>query len=217
MTVRLDTLFSTLPECDKFADVGCDHGYISLAMISSGKAKSVVCTDVSAPSLQKCKELFEISGYSAKFICCDGLSGVSQDCDLVLISGMGGETIIDILSASPFYPEKLVLQPMKNVDKVRKYVVSIGYEIVKDFKFFAEGKYYDVISLRRGKDILTQEEIEFGRDNLKNPSKDFLNFLNWTIEKKKKLLVNLPDKELAKKDIEKLKELYERLYVTKNN
>lgn len=217
MTVRLDTLFSVLPECKKFADVGCDHGYLSLAMISSGKAKDVVCTDISAPSLQKCKELFKDKGLKAKFICCDGLTKVDCDCDLVLISGMGGETIIDILSSSPFLPEKLVLQPMKNVDKVRSYVVSIGYKIVKDFKFFAEGKYYDVISLERGEDSLTLDEITYGRDNLQNPSEDFLNFLSWTIEKKTHLLESLPDKEIAKKELEKIKELYGRLYFIKNN
>lgn len=45
--MRLDKIFSFVDECDIFADIGCDHGYLSKAVADSGKAKRIICTDIS--------------------------------------------------------------------------------------------------------------------------------------------------------------------------
>ena len=87
---RLNIIFSHIPNCQKFADVGCDHGYISLKMLQNFKCKSLIFSDVSAPSLEKATTL--LADYkNAKGILCDGLDKVDTDCDCVLIAGMGGE------------------------------------------------------------------------------------------------------------------------------
>ena len=41
--MRLDKIFSFVDECDIFADIGCDHGYLSKAVADSGKAKRIIC------------------------------------------------------------------------------------------------------------------------------------------------------------------------------
>lgn len=167
MTERLRVIYSEIPACGSFADVGCDHGYISKAMLDNGKCEKVFFSDVSEKCLDKAKEL--LAEYSAEGkaegILCDGLNAVPQT-ECALIAGMGGEEIIKILSAAPFLPEKLVLQPMKNADKLRTFLVKIGYKIIKDYVFFAENRFYDLIKAERGKDLLTEEEREFGRTNL---------------------------------------------------
>ena len=143
MAERLKEIFSLLPECESFADVGCDHGYIAEEML-----KKVPRTEC------------------------------------VLIAGMGGEEIIKILSESPFVPEKILLQPMKNADKVRVYIAENGYKILKDYIFFAEGKYYVLILAERGADKLTAEEAEFGRTNLQNPSEAFVRYIKEEIARR---------------------------------
>ena len=57
MAERLKEIFSLLPECESFADVGCDHGYIAEAMLKSGKCKRAVMSDVSEKCLEKAKKL----------------------------------------------------------------------------------------------------------------------------------------------------------------
>ena len=57
MTERLKEIFSNLPNCSVFADIGCDHGYMAQAMIVSGKCKKAIIADVSAKCLEKAQTL----------------------------------------------------------------------------------------------------------------------------------------------------------------
>lgn len=174
MTERLNEIFSVIPECKTFADVGCDHGYIARAMLESGKCERAVISDVSAKCLAKAENL--LSDYIAEGRAVSAVSDGFEKipcADCALVAGMGGEEIIEILKNAPFFPEKLVLQPMKNCRKTRIFAVETGYRIISDYTFFADGVYYDIISLERGKDELTEEEAEFGRTNVEKRPKAF--------------------------------------------
>ena len=178
MTERLKEIFSNLPSCDTFADIGCDHGYIAKAMLESGKCKRAIVSDISAKCLSKAEALLSenIKNGSAQSVVSDGFDKISF-CDLALIAGMGGEEIVSILSSAKSLPKTLVLQPMKNTDKVRVRAVELGYAIKKDYLFNCGRIFYDLIILESGKDCLTQEEIEFGRTNLQTKSQVFEKYL----------------------------------------
>ena len=170
MTERLSQIFAEIPPCDTFADIACDHGYIAFAMLKSGKCKRAFIADISAKSLKKAENLLSeyIDSGSAQSFVSDGFDNVPKS-SAALIAGIGGTLTIDILkraNATDKLPETLVLQPMKHVDKVRLFAVDIGYKIQKDFTLKAEGQFYDIIVLKKGKDSLTREEAEFGRTNL---------------------------------------------------
>ena len=183
MTERLKEIFSSIPDGEVFADVGCDHGYIAKAMIKGGKCKKAIISDISEKSLNKAKTLLsrEIAAGKVIAVVSDGLKNL-PDCDVALIAGMGGEEIIKILTEAPFLPEKLVLQPMKNVRKVREFAVGIGYAVMID-RVFSEGyMFYDLISLKKGEDTLTEEEKEYGRTNLIKPSAAFKKKIRWEIK-----------------------------------
>ena len=181
MTKRLERIFSEIPACKSFADVGCDHGFIAEAMLKGGKCDFVTISDISEPSLQKAKKLLYpyLQKGMVTAICTDGLKGVDCTTEAVLIAGMGGEEIIKILLESPFLPPILVLQPMKNVDKVRKELFALGYGIEKDYLFY-DKKYYNLLVCRLGKQCeeYSEKELIFGRDNLKYRSDDFMLYLN---------------------------------------
>lgn len=191
MTDRLTKIFNRLPKCKVFADVGCDHGYIAKAMVQSGKCQRAIISDISAKCLDKAVQLLskEIASGVVTAVVSDGFDGV-LGCDLALIAGMGGEEICSIISKASSLPEKLLLQPMKNCDKVRVTVVEKGYKIISDSVFFSAGKFYDLISLEKGCDNLTQEEIEFGRDNVNKKNVDFIKMIKIRIEKLENFLSN---------------------------
>ena len=174
MTKRLEIIFDNLPACKVFADIGCDHGYIAKAMIENGKCQKFIVADISKSCLNKAENLLKdyINSGVGQSVVSNGFEKVSE-CDLALIAGMGGEEIIGIINRAKCLPRTLVLQPMKNVDKVRELLVEKGYEIQKDFVFFASGKFYDLIVASVGKDHLTQDEIYFGRTNLIEKGKAF--------------------------------------------
>jgi len=184
MTDRLNKIFSSLPNCKVFADIGCDHGYIAKAMIKSGKCDRVIISDISEKCLEKAKELLsdEIALGRAKSVVADGFNGV-VGADLALIAGMGGKEIISILEKAQSLPEKLVLQPMKNCKEVRKCVLKLGYRIELDYVFKSANKYYDLIVLQKGEDFLSEEELEFGRTNIREKGTDFIQRIKEEIKK----------------------------------
>ena len=209
MTERLNIIFDHIPNCEIFADIGCDHGYIAYEMLKSNKANKVIISDISEKCLLKAQELLYpfISQGRAVSVVSDGFNKVGF-CSVALIAGMGGEEICSIIKNAKSLPEKLVLQPMKNCDKVRLCVVEQGYKIVKDFVFKSSSKFYDLMVLERGKDSLTQEEIEFGRDNIKTSSNHFKQFI---AQKISRLDGYLENENLSSQDREKMVKEKERL------
>lgn len=199
---RIDVLAGEVPVCDVLADVGCDHGNLAAICLKTGKAKRVILTDVSAPSLEKAKRLLfdEISSGKAVAVHCDGLCGVPETPDVAVIAGMGGREIMGILCRAPDLPQQLVLSPHKNAPELREYVVSAGYRVVRDYVTEDGGKYYDVIVCRRGADSLSRQEIQFGRTNLQNKTPVFLR----RIKEEKQNIEEYLQRPLSEKNREKL-------------
>lgn len=208
MTDRLQRIFNQIPECEVFADVGCDHGYIAKAMLDSGKAKKVIISDVSAKCLKKAEELLakDLLNGRAESKVSDGFDKIGE-CSVALIAGMGGEEIASILKKATYLPERLILQPMKNCDKVRYLAISLGYKIQSDFVFKAGGKFYDLISLVKGKDNITAEEAEFGRDNLNRKNADFIEMIELRLNKYREYLDGIFDQEKREGLIAQIKRL----------
>lgn len=171
---RIEKICSYLDRCELLTDVGCDHGYCTKYALDNGLCKYAQITDISAKSLSKAEAL--LNGYIAngacKSYCTDGLKGI-ESFGQVLIAGMGGMEIIKIFSESGV-PQKFVLQPMKNPEKVREYLLKSGCVISADDIFFC-GKYYFIIKGERktangaASSPYTKAQLIFGRDSLNNP------------------------------------------------
>ncbi|MBE5756172.1 MAG: SAM-dependent methyltransferase [Clostridiales bacterium] len=192
---RLKEIFSNIEKAKKFADVGCDHGIIAQMVVKENLADTVIITDISKDSLKKAEDLLkeEMSVGKVKSYFTDGLNGVDLDVDECLIAGMGGKEIIKILTdrKEEFRPNRLILQPMKNVDNLRVFLVENGYKILKDY-VFKDRKFYDLIIAIKGEDSLTPNEIAFGRTNLIEKGEAFKERTQIELDKVLKRLQN-PD------------------------
>ena len=200
LSERFKIILDNLKKCEVFADVGCDHGYIAYKMLELKKCRNAIITDISAKCLKKADELLkkDFDGRYSSFVT-DGLKGVPY-ADEVLIAGMGGEIIVEILDNADFLPEKIVLQPMKNSEKVRKTLVEKVYFIERDYTFKA-GKFYDIIVAEKGKDEYREEEYLFGRDNIREKGEAFKEQTSNKIEKLKTALKTATEEN--REDIEK--------------
>lgn len=163
---RIKKLCSYLSPCKIFADVGCDHGYCTQYMLKNSLCEKAIISDISDKCLSKAKKLLEDYISEAKCIpvCCFGLEKIEKTADLVLIAGMGGEEIIDILNTA-YVPENFVLQPMRNVREVREYLLNCDAEIVRDEVFESGGKFYFVICGKKSgnKSTYTLAELQYGK------------------------------------------------------
>lgn len=210
LTKRLNVLFGEIKGGGVFADVGCDHGYIAEKVIENALATKVIISDISEKCLSKAvKRLNE--NYKGMFtaVVSDGFDELPH-IDEALISGMGGEIIIKMLSRREDKPSRLILQPMKNSKTLREYVIGNGYKIVRDYTF-KDRKYYHVIVAEKSdeKDFYTADELMFGRDNLREKSSDFKSFIKdkITLFSEASSRAFSPEKEELEKKLEKLKEI----------
>lgn len=192
---RIETICSYISASSTFADVGCDHGYCAKYVLDSGLCNKVYVTDISAKCLEKAQKLLAkyIESGKCEAVCCDGLSGIDEDCEQVLIAGMGGEEILKILKSS-YIPRSFIFQPMKNASELREYLIESGCKITDDDIFF-DGKYYFIIKGERegGTSDYSSKELLFGRDSLNNPivkdyafieAKKFYSYLQSTMSDK---------------------------------
>ena len=214
MTKRLKILTSHITFCNTFADVGCDHGLVSKFVLDNSLASEVIATDISKKSLDKAiKLLGDKPNFTA--ICCDGFNGIKNVVDQAIISGMGGEEIVKILKDAKDIPNRLILSPQKNSYKVRKFLVDNFYKITNDYTIF-DDKFYDIIVAEKGKDFYTENELIFGKDNLKNLPCDFTLKIKSEINLKMQVLktpnLSSENKESVLNEVKKLKEIINEDY-----
>lgn len=210
MSLRLKKVLSLVPTCDVMADVGCDHGMIGINALIEGKAKRVLFTDISAPSLHKAKILAEKKGLVSKceFIFGDGLCDRYVDC--AVIGGIGGKEILKILANTESLPKHLVLNPMRNTDTIRAQL-SKNYFFNYDQKLY-DKKYYDILSLTRGCDMLSSLQIRYGKTNLEFFCEDFCKYL---FEEYKKYVIIFNKTQTLEAE-HRLKEIKDLMYRSKN-
>lgn len=172
---RITEIYSRLRPCRLFADVGCDHGFVAELVVKNALAEKVYVSDVSEKCLAKAEKLLAVhmrTGLVESFVS-DGFAAFPETPDQALVAGMGGEEIVKILSAAAELPERLVLQPMKNAPKVRRFLADNGYKIAEDVTF-RDVRYYDIIAAARGADELSADEEFFGRTNLAERTEAFI-------------------------------------------
>ena len=180
---RIDTLCSLLAPAKVFADVGCDHGYCTEYMLKNGLCERAIFSDVSKGSLAKAEKLLApyVREGKAVGVLGDGFYGVDRGVDEVLIAGMGGSEIVSILldAKHGFMPKRFVFQPMHDSEKLRRYILSNGGYLERDYTF-EDGKFYDVLvgGLEKAEGQVrveyTDAEYEFGRENLREMPEAFV-------------------------------------------
>ena len=195
---RINLLCSLIKKTTTFADVGCDHGYCSQYALEKGLCDKAIASDVSKGSLDKAKTLLApyIEAGRVTTVLGDGFFGVPKDTEQVLIAGMGGYEIIQILSHKEygFLPKNFLFQPMHDTQRLRQYLLDNGGYIERDFTFFDDRKYYDVLMGRRAKEgdgqSYSEAQLLFGKENLLSRSPDFLAWIEGEIAKVDKYLQN---------------------------
>ncbi len=177
----------------KICDVGCDHGKLAHFLFNNGQIDYAVVSDISMPSLQKAIDILSKSQYNFDYICCDGLSGYNGfDVEQCVISGMGGDEIIKIISNSPITIDSFILSPQHNIIEVKKFMLDKGYDIDYDIVVKEKNKFYNIFRCNKVDKvcILNDFELVVGSANLDNPISDFDEFVVQEIAKISHILSN---------------------------
>ena len=122
---------------DRVADVGCDHGYLSIHLLQTGVASHVYASDVRQGPLSSAKRNAASYGVTQNidFFLADGVQDLPRDFDTLVCAGMGGDTMISILSAAPWLKSdryRLILQCQSKTPLLRRYLSENGWEIKQE-------------------------------------------------------------------------------------
>ena len=130
---------------DRVADIGCDHGYLSIHLLTQDIAKSCIASDVKEQPLLSAVRNAEKYGVRDKmeFYLSDGVRNIPRDFDTMVCAGMGADTIMSILSHAPWLKDskyRLILQCQSKRPELRQWLCDEGYRInretlAKDGKF----------------------------------------------------------------------------------
>ena len=130
------------------ADVGTDHAYLPLFLLSEGRINFAYATDINEGPLASARRNAEEAGLVDKmdFLLTDGAAALSgKGITDYTICGMGGELIRDIIDRAVHLKSEsvnLILQPMSRQEKLREYLAREGFRIVKESYSYDAGKYY---------------------------------------------------------------------------
>lgn len=177
------------------ADIGCDHGYLGIWLLTEGKANYVAASDLREKPLEKAVENSRLFGTADRmeFFVADGLSAVDPDkVDTIICAGMGGDNIAGILEAAPWVRDPrytLILQPQTSGNDLRRYLGEQGFaiqreELVRDGGFL----YFTLVArfgggapLTPGEQYLSPQLLSCGSDLLPDYFDRILHALKKTV------------------------------------
>lgn len=185
---RLECIKSMVTKCKTAADIGTDHGYVAEMLLNDNTCEKVIATDLNEGPLNRAIEYLTSKNINLK---CDfrlgsGLTVLNDnEADAIVIAGMGGELIADILETSKSIAKEvsqLILQPMTTAEKLRRYLYENGFKIIDEKIVKEYHHYYFIIKAEPGTSEL-QDEI-------------YYEFSRHLIEKKDTLMIEYMDKIL---------------------
>ena len=203
MGKRLQTLVDMVKPGQRVADIGCDHAYVSIAL-AKDKDCSVIAADIKEGPLETAKENIKEAGLTDKIETrlSDGLAEFSKgEVDAVVIAGMGGHLIIDILKAAgdKLRPGiQLVLSPQSDLRLVRYELRKLNCFIEKEACISEGGKWYFVLNAKVGMNLpmpVSDEEASmdmmYGSWLPEHPTEEFREYLVWEARGLEDLLQSL--------------------------
>ena len=173
----------------RVADIGCDHGYLSIHLLLGGIASSCIASDVKEGPLQSAQRNARKFGVAGKIEFClsDGVRDLPKDFDCMVCAGMGGDTMIHILEDAPWLKDErytLILQCQSKTPMLRRYLSEKGWTISEE-TVLRDGRFlYTIMEVAfcPEQPRLTVGQCYFSPALLKNPSKDVPAYYKWVID-----------------------------------
>jgi tRNA (adenine22-N1)-methyltransferase len=182
LSMRLERVAAHVPAGARLADIGSDHGYLPVVLLSRGAITTAVAGEVALTPFHATERTIRKSGLShlISVRLADGLAAIEPGDAITAISlcGMGGKKIRDILDSGKSHlsgQERLILQPNGGEQPLRQWLMGNGYrilceEVLRENRF----AYEIIVAERSGPVMYTAEELYFGPLQMRKRSPAFL-------------------------------------------
>lgn len=174
---RMEALADLCKGARRVIDVGCDHAQLCALLVTEYGVEHAFASDIRPGPLENARRTIAELGLESRItpVLSDGLDAFGPgDGDTVIIAGMGGEEMTLILSRAPWAGDnggQVILQPMTNIPKLRRWLAENGYHVKKE-RVIQEGrKVYTAMNIQKGADESGAREYAylFGTALLQDP------------------------------------------------
>ena len=210
---RLLIAAELLGQVKSVADIGTDHAFLPIHLVKENLAEKVIACDIAEGPLSVAKSNIIKYGLADKIELrlANGLLGLApNEVEAITILGMGGETIAEILSDSPWVKNPntvLILQPMSCDDRLREYLLNEGFEILTEAGVESQNRFYTVMKVcYSGKLSAVGPEFKYVGKLLENPNAAAITFVKNRLKSLKKCLNDI-------KNVERKQTLFKELEI----
>lgn len=173
---RLEKCASLVQKSARLVDVGTDHAFLPVQLLKSGKISFAIASDINEKPLKNGMLTAQKYGENnIDFRLGPGLDTIKPEDKItdVVIAGMGGEIISEIIASSPLTKNKeinLILQPMTKSDELIAFLYKNGFNIKEQSCVISKGKCYTVMSVNyTGESVEIDETFPYlGKLDLKD-------------------------------------------------
>lgn len=159
---RLQMLADMVTRGNRVADVGCDHGFLSIYLVQQRISPGCLAMDVREGPLAAAARHIAQSGLDAyiQTRLSDGLTAYETgEAETLVCAGMGGRLMARILRQDmekAVRMQELILQPQSELGEFRQFLAESGFSIVAENAVREEGKYYFAMRAVPGGKALTE-------------------------------------------------------------
>jgi tRNA (adenine22-N1)-methyltransferase len=152
LTKRLTAIAQQVPQGSRLADIGSDHALVPIHLVQTGQIQFAIAGEVIPGPLSRATQAIEAAELTQQIQprLADGLAAIqpADQVDTVVIAGMGGQLICDILAAGQPHKngiQRLILEPNIQEDLVRQWLGAHRYQIVAETIVAEDQHVYEII------------------------------------------------------------------------
>jgi tRNA (adenine22-N1)-methyltransferase len=191
---RLETIASMVPVGSVVADVGTDHALLPVLLIEQGRSPKVYAIDNKPGPL---RGAYALTKHIAQItlVLADGIQGLSSDVTTIVIAGLGGRTIVDILAVIPSHIDTIVVSAHVAMPLVRQTLTSMGFAIDAEALLEEAGTFYEVSRFIRGEAVYQEADHNLGPMLRQEKTEVWWRWLDHLIEQTQLILNQIPKQD----------------------
>ena len=192
---RLDEIQKLIEDNVIVIDVGCDHALLDIYLtLNRDNVKCIAC-DINENALNG--GILNIKKHhleaKIKTKLGSGIEVITNDINTLIISGMGTNTICNILTSPKLKQiNKIIVESNNDYYELRKFITSIGFYISYEEVIYDNNKYYINIVFLRGFKKYSKKELIYGPILMKGN----FDYYKYLYDKNISILNNIPKNKI---------------------
>jgi len=205
LSKRLQAIADMVDIDSSIVDIGCDHALLDIYLLKNNIVKKAIASDITSGAVKQAMNNVKIYNEEKLIVKqADGLDSInkSDNINTIIISGLGNQTIINILSKDINKLSKidtLIIQSNTGYYELRKNICKLGYKIIDEKIIKDNNIKYIIMKYKKGSIKYSYKELLLGPILIKNKNNLFTELVNDYISKNNNIIKALPKKYILKK------------------